>query len=423
MGRDGDRLMPFETGTTPFTGDNDIADFLTNAWLPFARDEVKWADNQAPTRSPEVLSPEAEVWTHRVDRVGSPGADVSPFTPKPPFVQFRTDDTGDHLHVFTGFGVDDTQDAYDQPNNPMNCPQSADFAIGASGHVGLARCILMNELIGTFDKYWLFADTAGRYVHCVIKVAARHYRHFHVGLLTPLHPDLDPDSFYVTGQWWDRLGASGYTTQSIAAGVPAQNTVHDPYNRNHMNPFWNRDTGNELGSSNAQRMQLSASWYYMPGLAENSPEIVWYKAMGKDSLTYQDHSADSIGKGIGDVNNTNDSVIFGCAHVSGHPDGLGSLLFSSDRTFTSNAVPLVPIYVGANVDFASANRCGVAAQIPDIFRISMANIAAEEEITVGSDTYVCFPLINKDSANVLTLEGYSGFEGLAYKKITASVDV
>ena len=122
MGSNGDRVMPFETGTTPFTGDNDITDFLTNILIPFARDDVKWSDNQAPVRSPEVAAPEGEFWLSRVERAGSPGADVSPFTTKPPYVEWRTDESGDHLMTFTSFGFDDTQEAYDQPNNPMNCP-------------------------------------------------------------------------------------------------------------------------------------------------------------------------------------------------------------------------------------------------------------------------------------------------------------
>lgn len=416
--------MPYETQTTPFTGDTDVADFFTNVWVPFAETEVKWSGNQAPLRSPEVASPEGEFWISRVERAGSPGADVSPFTTKPPYVQYRTDDTGDHLHIFTSFGLgtgdSPIQEAYDQPNNPMNAPDAADYSISA--RVAQARCIIMNDLVGTFDKYWLFADTGGRYIHCVIKISSRHYRHFHIGLLTPLHPDLDADSFYVTGQFWDQLDPSGISSSQFSL-TPTVNGEHDPYSANQLNPFWMNNTGNELDSGSKRVMQLGGSWFYMPGLAQNSPEIVWYKAFGSDALTWQDWSGDAVRKQIGDVNSANDAVIFGCCEVSGTPAGLGTVLFNCDRTFTSNAVPLVPIYVSANVLFASIPRQGVVAQIPDVFRINMKNIDAEQEIAVGSDTYTCFPLINKDSANVLAGEGYSGYEGLAYKKITDPVDV
>ena len=117
------------------------------------------------------------------------------------------------------------------------------------------------------------------------------------------------------------------------------------------------------------------------------------------------------------MNKSTDAVIFGLCNVSGNPDGLGVNLYNSDRTFTSNATPLIPIYVGANIDFAGDIRMGVVAQVPDVFRINMRNLAPEQELVVGSDTYTVFPLINDDATNVLAGEGYSAWEGLAYKKI------
>jgi hypothetical protein len=58
--------------------------------------------------------------------------------------------------------------------------------------------------------------------------------------------------------------------------------------------------------------------------------------------------------------------------------------------------------------------------VPDVFRVNMKSLDAEQEITVGSDTYTVFPLINNDANNTLSNEGYSGYEGLAYRKITAN---
>lgn len=417
LGRDGDCVMPFQTEVTPFTGDNDLADFLTNVWLPFARDDVGWADNQAPTLSPEVVSPEAEIWTHRVLRAGSPGAPVSPFTRLEPFIFLRTNEAGTDLNIFTGTDVDDTQEGYDQPGNPMNAPVDVDYV--GNGKTG--RCLQMNALEGVFQAYWMFAPADGTYIHTVLKISSRHYRHFHVGKLVPLHPDLDSRAFYVTAHWWDQVGTDQKTMH--ITGAPPANGEHSPYSDEHRLPFQVHGAGNELDSSAAQRMQTKGNIFYMPGLAQNSPEIEWYHAAPGDDLDWLAHmGVANIRKHIGDVNADNNSVIFGIAQISGWGPGLGSILFMCDRTFTSNAVPLVPIYVSANVDFASLNRQGVVAQIPDVFRINVANIAAEQEITVGSDTYVVFPLANKDSANVLSAEPYSGYEGLAYKKVTGALE-
>ena len=93
--------MPYATATTPFTGDNDLNDFMQNVWIPFARDDCKWADNQAPTTSPEGN----RYWTHRVDRGGSPIAPLSPFTPKAPYIFFEVSDDGRHMAHYTGSGI------------------------------------------------------------------------------------------------------------------------------------------------------------------------------------------------------------------------------------------------------------------------------------------------------------------------------
>lgn len=124
-------------------------------------------------------------------------------------------------------------------------------------------------------------------------------------------------------------------------------------------------------------------------------------------------------KAIGDVNAGDDSVLFGVANCSGYSNGLGASLWACEPTFTANSVPLIPIFVGATVDFESDRRMAPVAQIPDVFRVNMKSLDPEQEILVGSDTYVVFPMVNKDSQNTLDNEGYTGFEGLAYKKITA----
>ncbi|TFH66001.1 MAG: hypothetical protein E4G91_00380 [Candidatus Zixiibacteriota bacterium] len=324
--------------------------------------------------------------------------------------------------VFTGTSMDFTEEAFDQPDNPMSHPPDTAYTIADSAQLSSLRCMIINELQGTYSKYWMFSNDTGDYIHCVIKVATRHYRHFHVGLLTPLHPDLDVAAFYVTSQFWEQLDPTALSSQQSGSS-PAANAEHDPYSTFHRNPFWASASGNETDGAGIQRMQFSPAWYHMPGIAENSPEIIWFKPQKGDALDVQTEQSMAIRTSVisspnaKNVNAATDSVIFGIAHVSGSPDGLGSNLFRADRTFTSNAVPLIPLYVGANNTFAGAERLGVVAQIPDVFRINMRDIAAEQELTVGSDIYTCFPLINDDAVNVLAGEGYSGYEGLAYKKI------
>ena len=148
----------------------------------------------------------------------------------------RTSDDGAHLHHFSGNGIapatSPETEAYDQPGNPMNSPL-ANYAAPTAGTADFynMRCLFTNDIQGTFDKYWLFSDDEGRYIHCVIKQSARQYRHFHIGLFTPLHPDLDPDAFYITGHFWEQLDPTGISG-GRRLSTPQVNGAHNPYGDN-----------------------------------------------------------------------------------------------------------------------------------------------------------------------------------------------
>lgn len=402
--------MPFETAVTPFTGDANVGDFMENVWLAFARDDCKWAGNQAP--SPDGSgSTDVKIWTHRVSRGGSPVAELSPYTPEAPYVFFETRE--EYLAIFTGSGIDPTKASYNQPGNPANYINHSAVVDDGGGlsYVGgnNIKCAWVNDLIGTYQAYWLFSDDEGRYVHCVVKVKAREYRHFHVGLLEPLHPDLDPESFYVTGHFWDSLN-NRFTTRSDEADGDRE---HNPYATHHRLPFSLCNEGS--GTSTLPQSQYTGSWWYIPGLNAHD----WYlPRTGEDLTTTTVEGAPEKDDGGSPVNEGEPlPSAFGLCEPSGHGNSLGRALFSLDRTFTANTNSLIPIFVAAAVDFASLTRKGVVAQVPDVFRINMRDYAPEQEITVGADTYVVFPLINDDAANILDGEGYSAYEGLAYKKI------
>lgn len=410
--------MPYATATTPFTGDNNIADFMENVWLPFARDDCKWADNQAP--SPNGAGTSAnQIWTHRVDRGGSPTADLSPFTPKPPYGFFHTD--GNQMAHYTGSGIDLTKQGWNQPGNPNNYWNLAgvEAAADLSSFTYInGRGILTNNIVGTFQKYWLFSDAEGRYIHCVIQPRAREYRHFHIGLLDALHPELNPDSFYISGHFWDSL-YSNLTSQSGGGGNTEME--HSPYSNagirdgGHRTLTMQSPDGTE--SFGLPKAEWAGQWLYLPGLNAGYDFYVLDQRddISRPSGALKTDGLSPQGEGVAIPSN------YGHCQTNAYGQGLGDALFRSDKTFTSNTNSLVPILIGAQVTFSALTRLGVVAQIPDVYRINMRDYSAGEEITVGSDTYVVFPLINDDAANVLDGEGYSAYEGLAYKKITATV--
>ena len=410
--------MPFRTDTGGFEpGDDDMADFIEDIVAPFLTDSfvaggLAWIQ-QVPTEGAGA-HPNFNYLFSR----GTVGSELSPF------VMFGT--TLKSLFIFTGDDINTGQQIYDQPGNPMNYPPNAaqPYSDPASEYHSLG-CQFLNTVVGPYDSYWLFGGAGAEYLHIVLKVSGRQYRHFHVGLLTPLHDDLDAGSFYITGHCVSNLDPDDLDGQNRFGGSNTQNTEHQPYSAFHRYPF---------GPRNANNLQFSGENLRNRGLLLFMPNIGalgfdWYHNLsiegnadsGARNATTSGNMSDvtTTEKPIGDVNANSDDVLFGVANCSGYNDGLGTTMFIADPTFTANSQALVPILVGAVVDFESDRRMAPVAQIPDLFRINMNNLDPEQEITIGSDTYVVFPMVNKDSQNTLDNEGYSAFEGLAYKKITA----
>jgi len=492
--------MPHEFVVGAFEpGDDDVADFMLDRWLPFAVNECNWVANRAPAPG---VRPNVEVWTHR----GTVG------TPETPFYFAHT--SAQHMHIFTGDDVDLTQEIYDQPNNPANAPRDASFTVPASGNIGnTMRCMFINSMAGPYQGYWLFSDTTGEYIHCVVKVSARQYRHFHIGRLKQVDggPDLDPSSFYVTSHFWNELDPGPLNYPVNASNL----SEHSPYINQHMVPFRNYAGTNQNGSfGTGMPNTLPPARYYIPGLfpiqinaaavtnggtghavndiitvsltdgvyagtgtpatlrvtAETggvidtvSIETVgnydrqtgsgdfipvtgidqasttgtgvgatfsltfegykFFSAAPNDELQAESAPAQKSGDG-GATNSVGDVMLrsrLGSCQTNFYDAGLGAILFAADRNFTANANVLVPIYIGVQFDFQSDTRLGIVAQVPDVFRVNMRDYAPEQTITVQGNDYKVFPMINKDSNNTVAGEGYSGYEGIAYRVETGPV--
>lgn len=408
--------MPFRSNTGGFEpGDDDMADFMNDIVAPFVTDlktagGLEWL-SQVPTEGAGAFPNYNYLFSR-----GGVGTEAPPFWF--PATTLKT------LFIFTGDGVNTGQETYDQPGNPMNYPGNASQPYSDPGNIQGLGHQAVTTVVGPYDSYWLFGGSTAEYLHVVLKVNGRQYRHFHVGMLTPLHPDLDADSFYVTGHCVAYLDPDQLPGQGFATNT--DNKEHQPYYSGHRYPFqaWN---GNNLQFS-GNNLRSRGLNLYMPNIGALGYD--WYHNLSiegnADSGSRNGTTSGNMStlttteKPIGDVNNASDAVLYGVANCSGYCDGLGATMAAADLTFTANSVPLIPIIISATVDFESDRRQAAVARVPDVFRVNMRDFDPEEEITVGSDTYVVFPMTNKDSQNTLANEGYTGFEGLAYKKITAN---
>lgn len=410
--------MPYRTGATPFTGDDDMADFIEDVWRPFVTDAkaaggLGWIE-QAAARG-----------THpNYDYLFSRGG-VG--TEEPPFVFFQT--TEKTLYIFTGNDVNTLQEPYDQPGNPMNGPPDAIYSDPSS--MRNLQCLALTTVVGPYEEYWLFGGDTGEYCHLVLKVNSRQYRHFHVGMFNPLHSDLDADSFYVTNHRWGWLDPDDFPADG--SGTNTTSKEHHPY-QDHILPFRNNGNVNTTSGEDCRSLGMMA---YSPGYG--SEALDWWFPIGKRRSTTGTNggtdetigrvrnangagsvSAIALTKDTGDVNETTDAVAIGAAYITGYDASLGAIPYACEPTFTTDGKAAMPIFLCLPSDIESELRWAPVAQVPDVFRINMKGLAAESEIVLGSDTYTVFPMMNDDSANTLANEGYSGFEGLAYKKITAN---
>jgi uncharacterized protein (DUF2249 family) len=347
------------------------------------------------------------------------------------------------LRIYSGNDIDTNFPSFDQPGNPVNEPSADPPSDQTGGSVFQERCLGVTSAPGSYDGYWVFGGETAEYCHVVLKVDSRQYRHFHVGLAEPLVADLHPDTFYVTGHRWtwlspDNLGASNSETNT-------DYKEHQPY-LHQLTPFANCDLNNNSVGQDVR----SRTWLYCPnygttgwnwwlaygvpggmspsgggtGPTVSAPEIIQINQPA--SARFTSYPAKTVG-----TVNTNippsplgspewDYEHFGSMGVTGYGDSFGSIPWGCEPTFTTDGVPLIPIYFLLPSDFESAYRWSPVAKVPDVYRVNMKSLDAEQEITIGSDTYVVFPLINKDANNSIAGEGYSGYEGLAYRKITAN---
>jgi len=432
--------MPFRSETGGFTGNGNMGDFIDQIVETFLTDAVGagglgWTShtNTGSPAHPKGSSPNFEFLFSRGG--GSP--------PTVPIWGMHTNSRS--LRIYSGNGIDTNEPAYDQPGNPVNEPNAyptSDLAGGILSH----RCLTVNSAPGSYDGYWVFGGASAEYCHVVLKVNSRQYRHFHVGLLDPLVSDLDPNTFYVTGHSWAYLSPDNHPQRTSETNTDSKE--HQPYTVSHLTPFGNNNQNNTAVGWDIR----SKSWLYCPnygtsgyswwipyGLTTNAdpsgggsgpttvaPEVININQPGNARFTAYPT------KDIGNVNTNvppsplpispewEPDIRFGAAALSGYGDAFGATPWACEPTFTTDGVPLIPIYWILPSDFESAIRWGPVGKIPDVFRVNMKSIDAEQEIVIGSDTYVCFPLINKDANNTVAGEGYSGYEGLAYKKITAN---
>lgn len=298
----------------------------------------------------------------------------------------------DYVNLYCGFSVADSNTNGDHMNMiPMRDYTSGDPEDGIEVATSTAR---HGQVVGSthiqtnfpttpFENYWFFESDF--YAHGVVEVGTGIFRHFGMGRLVK------------TGKWYGGEYYYGNVWQQGASFIET--------------PLYNQHT---CGLDGATSFASSSPVVYgklinlapFPDLAgRQSPESAWHAF----------NTSGDVGAGIGfDADGRDRGGLSG----NGPRSGPYHILFQNGYSKFNGFRPMYPIFV--HTWYASSNPDNMypLGYQPDVRSISLeGNLLPGDEFTIGSDTWIAFPIARRRETQVLDNTEYSGFLGLAYKKV------
>jgi len=230
-----------------------------------------------------------------------------------------------------------------------------------------------DELPNTY--YFFEDDTAGvYYIHIVIVRANGHHRHFGFGFIEK------------HGTWTGGEYAYGHLVHLSGIGVG--------YALNSAYHYCLLD-GRYTGLSSFTRMYATMRLVSFP---DEDPLSFWAEIL---AATEPDTATDSNGNPKFRVQ--------GGYRAGPAMNSLGNFNVGRKNAF----VNLIPIHLWAYYEQVSlADKTYYLGHTPDMRGVILDGIDAGEEVTVGTETWVCFPSVRKSESNYDS----SLYQGIAYRK-------
>lgn len=246
-----------------------------------------------------------------------------------------------------------------------------DASGGSSVNFLTERCV-SDMGNGPFPSYHFFADdTTNDYIHCVVQVESGTFRHFGFGVLDKFG-DGWTGGEYVYGHYQNpSLNSSAVATQTSCFLDGIGTTV-------------SRERGATIRIASGLPNQGAAVW----GVAAPLPSASLLTDTA-GNVRRQIHGGFRAGL---------------AAQWSANVKGSGS----------TGLIPIIPIEAYYR-DPVSTSRVYLLGSLADVGYLNIRNFAAEEEVTIGSDTWVIFPHSIRTEANIA---GRTYYLGIAYKKVT-----
>ena len=264
--------------------------------------------------------------------------------------------------VFPGAHTDDSGAGY-----------NASF--GTDAQLDDERCV--NDIgDGPFVSYHFFEqDASPAYVHVVVETASETFTHFGWGEMNKFNDWTGGE--YCYGFFRDEATNSSATDTG------------------HYAPFdGTQAASNTLAQRNAT--------IHAEGLPNQGVNEKWLLHMGGTASL---DSADRLDT-AGEIKR----ITFG--GFRGGPVAYGLGPFRSD--VSTGHIPLYPWAIFLR-DFTN-DYCYFLGDIPDIRGVDIFNFSPGQEVTVGSDVWIFFPMVRRTEDNIV---GRTYYAGIAYKKVTA----
>ena len=270
-----------------------------------------------------------------------------------------------HLYPARGFTADTT--------SPGDHPNSAIVNSGTSTTAGIHAA----GMTGPISAYHFFEDD--NYIHVVVSLDGDYHRHFGFGESIKAGNWTGGEYFY--GHQWYPDGHASADAPSTAGNIGPFNASGGVTNTGGMWVYGTQVGGTELPGSNG----VGSKWGYVTqqSVTGNDPDGDAYNAFLNLSNIKGGITGPIIGVGVGTHN---------------------------------GFVPLLPMNYAIRDYSTSPDNIYMLGTYPDVRACNMRALTVEGEYTIGTDTWVTFPVTRLDYVDATTQ--WSDKYGIAYKKVT-----
>ena len=296
------------------------------------------------------------------------------------YVQFRWDNTAG-IAMFQSLGFINTSTAPGNHTSDSGVGQ-VDASTPYNATITAERRITIGN--GPYVRYWFFTDGTTKYIHCVVEWATGKFRHFGFGTIDKIGSWTGGQ--YAYAQRW-AADASAASDNPLASGASASNS-----GQNVLFDWLG-------GSSTAADAAETCCTIHIESLTGQPAGSKWGMYLSQTSTFGTDRAGNARFGVRGGVR--------------------GGLALQEYGPFIANlvngAIPLVPIGTWFHDTSVNPVTCMLLGTTADMCTIQMRNIVPAQEFTVGSDTWMVFPLARKQWLQADTEE--SGNAGIAYRKV------